>query len=99
VKWFIKCRRGIEIFDGRPPSKLADVRAMEHVEPAAHAANTPPRPRRQERRSTMGDKSPKATQKKNSQKQAKTASSDNKKNQDIAAKQATKQKAEAARKK
>jgi hypothetical protein len=54
---------------------------------------------RYEYRSTMGDKSPKATQKKNSQKQAKSASSDNKKKQDIAAKQLTKQKAEAARKK
>ncbi|HXC51001.1 MAG TPA: hypothetical protein VN634_08975 [Candidatus Limnocylindrales bacterium] len=47
----------------------------------------------------MGDKSPKATQKKNSQKQAKTASSDNKKQQAITAQQATKLKAEAARKK
>lgn len=47
----------------------------------------------------MGDKSPKATQKKNAQKQAKTTSSDNRKNQEIAAKQATKLKAEAARKK
>jgi hypothetical protein len=47
----------------------------------------------------MGDKSPKATQKKNSQKQAKTAKSDSRKKDAITAQQATKLKAEAARKK
>jgi hypothetical protein len=47
----------------------------------------------------MGDKSPKANQKKNSQKQARTAVSDNKKRDAITAQQATKLKAEAARKK
>jgi hypothetical protein len=47
----------------------------------------------------MGDKSPKATQKKNSQKQAKTADSDDKKRKAISAQQATKLKAEAAKKK
>lgn len=47
----------------------------------------------------MGDKSPKANQKKNTQKQAKTAESDNRKSKVIADKQATKLKAEAAKKK
>jgi len=47
----------------------------------------------------MGDKSPKATQKKNSQKQARTAESDNKKKEVIASQQATKLKAQAAKKK
>ena len=46
----------------------------------------------------MGDKSPKATQKKNSQKQAK-AGADSKKKQAMGAQQAAKGKAEAARKK
>jgi hypothetical protein len=48
---------------------------------------------------SMGDKSPKATQKKNSQKQAKAASSDSKKREATTAQQATKLKAEAAKKK
>lgn len=47
----------------------------------------------------MGDKSPKATQKKSAQKQAKTAESDSRKQQAITAQQATKLKAEAAKKK
>lgn len=47
----------------------------------------------------MGDKSPKATQKKRAQKQARTDESDNRKQQAITAQQATKLKAEAARKK
>jgi hypothetical protein len=47
----------------------------------------------------MGDKSPKSNQKKNSQKQAKTAESDNQKRKVIAAQQATKLKAEAGKKK
>lgn len=47
----------------------------------------------------MGDKSPKANQKKNSQKQAKSAEVEGKKKQAITAQQATKLKAEAARKK
>lgn len=47
----------------------------------------------------MGDKSPKATQKKNSQKQAKVSDADSKKKQAITAQQATKLKAEAAKKK
>lgn len=52
-----------------------------------------------ERKQSMGDKSPKATQKKSMQKQARTAESDNKKKQAITAQQATKLKAEAAKKK
>jgi hypothetical protein len=56
-------------------------------------------PQPDERKPPMGDKSPKATQKKNSQKQAKTAEADSRKKQAITAQQATKLKAEAARKK
>jgi hypothetical protein len=47
----------------------------------------------------MGDKSPKATQKKSLQKLAKTAESDSRKKQAITAQQATKLKAEAAKRK
>jgi hypothetical protein len=57
------------------------------------------RPRSLQKDIPMGDKSPKATQKKNSQKQAKTAKSDNRKKDAITAQQAPKLKAEAARKK
>jgi len=52
-----------------------------------------------EKERSMGDKSPKATQKKSAQKQAKTNESDSKKKQAITAQQATKLKAEAAKKK
>lgn len=47
----------------------------------------------------MGDKSPKATQKKNSQKQSKAADAQGKKDKVTSALQATKLKAEAAKKK